>query len=215
MLNQKKLLILQLLLLILFSCVSTSKATIEFGNFESGVYRNNFFNLTVKIPDSWYVVDDKSRIELMKEGIKLIAGDNDSLKAVFNAADLENLNLLTASEYPTGAPVSFNPSFIIMAEKVEHLPGIVKGKDYHFHTKKLIESSAVSVSYSNEIYEVQLCRGHTFDVMELEINIGKIKILQKQYAAIINGYALLFGLTYSNEMELGKLNNIIQTIELD
>jgi hypothetical protein len=51
--------------------------------------------------------------------------------------------------------------------------------------------------------------------MELEINIGKIKILQKQYAAIINGYALLFGLTYSNEMELEKLNNIIQTIELD
>lgn len=213
MLNQKKILIVSTLLLFLFSCNINSQKTIDFGIFESGVYKNKFFDLRVKIPESWHTVDDDSRIELMKKGADLIAGDDENLKAIFNAADLDSINLLIVTEYPLGAPVSYNPSFIIMAEKVVHLPGIVRGKDYHFHTKKLIESSAITVSYPIDIYEDQLGTEYTFDIMELEINIGKIKYFQKHYAIIMKGYALIFALTYSNKEELEKLDNIIETIE--
>lgn len=211
---KKSLMAIALLALVFVGCDNNSKNAIEFGRFESGTYKNDFFNLTVNVPESWSVLDDESRIDLMKKGNKVVAGEDDNLKATLNAADLENLNLLTASEHPAGAPVSFNPTFMIIAEKVKHLPGIVKGRDYHFHTKKIIASSEISVSYPKEIYETQI-GGHTFDTMEMEIHVGNIRILQKQYAAITNGYALLFGLTYSNEMELEKLNKIVRTIELD
>ena len=214
MLNQKKILISTILLLFLFSCNINSKKTIDFGILESGVYENKFFDLVVEIPETWHAVDDESRIELTKKGIDFIAGDDDNLKATFNAADLESINLLFVSEHLLGAPVPTNPSLIIMAEKVEHLPGIVEGKDYHFHTKKLMESSAISVSYPKDIYGDLLGTEYTFDVLELEIKIGKIKYFQKQYAVIMKGYALVIALTYSNKEELEKLDNILKTIEL-
>lgn len=198
---------------LLCSCSDNSKKAIDFGTFESGVYLNRYFNLEVKVPESWHVLDDESRVEMMRKGSKIVAGDNENLNAVLKATDLQNINLLTASEHPIGAPVPFNPTFIIIAEKVKHLPGIVKGRDYHFHTKELMKSSPLKVSYPKEIYEV-LVGELTFDVMEFEINMGQTIITQKQYAAIINDYALLFALTYSNDKDLESLTEIVQGLNL-
>jgi len=194
-------------------CHKTSKV-IDFGSFKNGTYTNDFFNLTVYIPESWYVLDDESRIEFMRQGNKLIAGKDENLNAVLEAVELQNLNLLTASEYPPGAPVSSNSNLVLMAEKVKHLPGIVRGRDYHFHTKKLLQSSAVQMEYPNEIYE-QIIDGVAFDVLDIEIKIGNQMIRQKQYVTIMNGYALAFGMTYLDAEGLKKLEDIIHRVDFN
>lgn len=209
----KQFLMMTFISLLLISCGQKPEKAIDFGSFQSGVYKNDYFNLEVAIPEAWNVLDDASRIELMKKSGRIVAGDNDNLNAVIEASDLQNMNLLTASKHPMGSPVPFNPSFVIVAEKVNHLPGIARGSDYHFHTKKLMESGAIKVSYPKEIY-AQKIGEYTFDVMEMQIDMGSIKIMQKQYAAIIHDYALLFGITYSNAEELESLNQIVGAIAL-
>ncbi len=197
-----------------FGCSNNSEKAIDFGKFEESIYSNDFFNLNVSIPESWFVMDDESRIAMMQRSQKLVAGDNKNLNALINAADLQNLNLMTASENPPGTPVSSNPSFIIIAESIKHAPGIKRGSDYHFHTKKLMESSQVSVSFPEEIYETTI-GNKTFDTMVIEIEMGGVKNFQKQYATIVNEYALLFAITYQDDAGLSKLEQILQTIKIN
>lgn len=195
-----------------FIITCSEKKAIDFGEFKAGVYTNSFFKLALTIPDSWHVLDLESRMELMKQGGEIVAGDNQALKAALDAAELKSLNLLTAYEYPPGSAVSSNPGIMLIAEKIKHLPGIKRGSDYHFQSKKMLNLSHMQVSYPQEIYETIIDRV-SFDVMEAEITLGPGAVIrQRQYATIMNGYALLVALTYQDENSLGQLEEIVGTL---
>ena len=53
----------------------------------------------------------------------------------------------------------------------------------------------------------------SFDVLEIQIIMGKNTIRQKHYATIMNGYVVLFGLTYTDDVGLEKLDKIINAID--
>lgn len=200
----------------LFSSVSviscSDKKAIDFGTFEAGSYTNTFFNLMLSIPESWHVLDLETRLEIMKRGGEIVAGENKSLKAAIKAADLQSINLLTAYEHPPGAAVATNPGIMLIAEKVTHAPGIKRGSDFHYHAKKLMKLSRMKVSYPKEIYEKTI-DGVSFDIMETEITMGPgVVIRQKQYATIMKGYALLMALTYQDEVGLNQLEQIVDTL---
>ncbi len=195
---------------LIVSC--SDKKALDFGKFEAGVYTNSFFNIRLNLPDSWHVLDLEARMEIMKRGGEIVAGDNKNLKAAIDAADLKSLNLLTAYESPLGSAVSTNPGIMLIAEKVNHAPGVKRGSDYHFQSKKLMKLSRMNISYPQEIYEM-IIDGVSFDVMESEITMGPgVVIRQRQYATIMNGYALLVALTYQDEYGLGQLEAIVETI---
>ncbi len=52
------------------------------------------------------------------------------------------------------------------------------------------------------------------DVIEIQIDMGNIKIMQKQYATIMKEYALVFAFIYQNDEGLYQLEEILQTISL-
>ena len=195
-----------------FIITCRDKKTIDLGEFEAGVYTNSFFDIALRLPESWHVLDLESRTEIMRRGGKIISGDNKKLKATMDTADQKSLNLLTAYESPPGAAVSSNPGIMLIAEKVNHAPGIKRGSDYYFHAKKLMNLSRIKVSYPKEIYEMNI-DGVTFDVMETEITMGSgVVIRQRQYATIIDEYALLVALIYQDKNGLGRLEEIVETI---
>jgi hypothetical protein len=198
-----------------FIITCSDKKIIDFGEFEAGVYTNSFFDLMLSLPDSWHVLDLESRMEIMKRGGKIVAGNNKSLKAAIDIADQKSLNLLTAYESPPGSAVSTNPGIMLIAEKVNHAPGIKRGSDYYFQAKKLMKLSNIKVSYPKEIYEL-IIDGVSFDVMETEITMGPgVVIRQRQYATIMNKYALLVALTYQDENGLDQLEQIVKTIKFN
>ena len=193
----------------------SDKKAVDFGTFEAGNYTNTFFDLMLSIPESWHVLDLESRLEIMKRGGEIVAGENKSLKAAIKAADLQSINLLTAYEHPPGAAVTTNPGIMLIAEKVTHAPGIKRGSDYHYHAKKLMKFSRMKVSYPKEIYEKTI-DGVTFDIMETEITMGPgVFIRQRQYAAIVKGYALMMALTYQDDSGLNQLEKIVETLTFE
>ena len=193
----------------------SDKKAIDFGTFEAGNYTNTFFDLMLSIPESWHVLDLESRLEIMKRGGEIVAGENKSLKAAIKAADQQSINLLTAYEHPPGAAVTTNPGIMLIAEKVTHAPGIKRGSDYHYHAKKLMKFSRMKVSYPKEIYEKTI-DGVTFDIMETEITMGPgVVIRQRQYAAIVKGYALMMALTYQDDSGLNQLEKIVETLTFE
>ncbi|HWQ91503.1 MAG TPA: hypothetical protein VN673_07510 [Clostridia bacterium] len=108
------------------------------------------------------------RQRVVATGLKRFAGDDKNLKAAFKASEQQTVYLLMAFQHPVGSPVAYNPSIMCLAERVRDLPGIVRGKDYHFHTKKLMESGQMHFAFSKDISSVKL-HGIDFDVMDASI----------------------------------------------
>jgi hypothetical protein len=197
---------------LLFGCQKKARDEIDFGNFSNSVYKNNYFGMTVAIPSDWSIQDQEAQRRLMKAGSAAVAGDDRNMKALLRASELQTVNLFAAFKHPLGTPVDYNPAVMSMAEMVRQMPGIKRGKDYHFQVRKLLESSQVKVSFPKEIYTEQL-GGINFDVMDTEIKVRGVTVKQKYYATIKKGYALCFITAFTTDDEEASLHKILETVK--
>ncbi len=202
-------------LLWLTGCQETQEASkeIDFGTIKNSVYRNEYFGMTLTVPDNWYVMDEEGRKQVMEVGAEMVAGDDETLKSAIKASELTTVNLLSIMEHPPGTPVPFNPNLGCLAERVRDTPGIKTGDDYFFHVKRLLESSQIAVTFSDSVTEV--VGGREFRVMPLEMSAMGQTVHQKFYACIDKGYALVFVASYSTDEELAKLQKVFDTVKFN
>ena len=192
-------------------CQEKASEEVDQGAFSGSVYRNNYFGLTITIPSDWSIQDSKSMQDIKNLGKNVLDKDDKNLKAVMEASEFQTVSLFAVFRYPVGTPVPFNPNLMCMAERVRHMPGIKRGKDYHFHTRKLLESSHMSVNFPKEIYTETL-GGVEFDVLYSETSLGTMLVKQKQYGAVIKGYVLLIVTTFADENQEATLDEILKTL---
>jgi len=166
--------------------------------------------LTIAIPSDWNIQDSQAMQNLRDRGKKALDKDDKNLKAVIEASDFQTVSLFSVFRHPLGSPVPFNPNLMCMAERVRHMPGIKRGKDYHFHTRKLLESS-LSVKFPKEIYTETL-GGVEFDVLYSETTFDTILVKQKQYGTIMKGYALIIITTFADDAQEATLDEILKTL---
>jgi hypothetical protein len=185
---------------LLIGCGKKTGNELDFGAFNNSVYTNNYFGLTVAIPAGWSIQDQEAQRRIMALGGNMVAGEDKNMKALMKASELQTVNLFAAFKYPLGTPVTFNPSILALAEKVSQMPGIKRGKDYLFFTKKTLESGKMQISYPKEIYTERL-GGVDFDVMDVELSLCGTMVKEKYYVAIMKSYALSFIVTFTNNEE--------------
>jgi hypothetical protein len=171
--------ILVALSLLVFSIsLNANEPAIDFGNVEGSVYSHSYFELKITIPETWQVQDQDARERIMQSGEQVVSGSNQNLKVLIDASKLNTLNLVTIFRHPLAAAVDFNPSFMCVAEKVSHLPGIQRGSDYLFHTRKFLESAQLNYKFPGTNSE-QTISGVSFDVMNAELEIQSVLIKQQ------------------------------------
>ncbi len=193
-----------LLAVILGGCGKKASDEIDFGTVEDSIYQNQYFGLSLEVPSGWTVQDQEAQKRIMELGGDIVAGEDKNLSAVIKASKLQTVNLLSVAKHPIGAPVDYNPSMMCIAEKVSHAAGIKRGSDYHFHSKKLLQSGQLKVSFPEGIYPEQI-DGIGFDVMTVQISFGGVTVMQKQYVTIMKGYALLMVISYVTPEEEAEL----------
>lgn len=184
---------------------------ISYGTIVDGVYSNEYFDMSIKVPENWIVQNQASQKELMEVGSNLIAGDDANLKVIMKEAEKQTVNMFSFFKFEQGAPVGFNPSVISVAERVTNMPGIKKGSDYLFHVKKLLESGQMNHKFPEEIYSVELS-GKPFDVMTMQLDVNGFIVNQKYYAARINDYVLSLIISYSSEAEMDELKEALNQV---
>jgi len=199
--------------LLLTGCDTKPANGIGFGTIEQGVYTNDYFNMSIKVPENWTVRSQAAQQELMDKGTSLISGEDDNLKNVLKESQKQSVNLFSFIKYEQGTPVPFNPSINAIAERVSRMPGIKRGSDYHFHAKKLLESGQMNYEFPRDIYTKDIS-GISFDVMSAQITVNNITIYQEYYAARVNDYVLLFVLSYSSDSEIDELKSILNDLRL-
>ncbi len=184
------------------------------GSLYEGTYINDYFGFTLIVPDSWYALDKEGMHEVTQQGTRMVTGNNRNLKAAVKAGEKNSFNLLMAYQYPPGTSVTFNPSIGCVAEKVSHLPGIKRGRDYLQNIKKFMAMSRVKMDFSEDIEAVNL-GGVEFDFLYGEANMGLLTVSQEYYASVRKGYALSFVISYVNDHQYSRLQESIDSIRFE
>jgi len=206
-----------LLCLTLMACGSDTKEPekkIGYGEMSDGLYLNDYFNMSIKVPEGWAIQSQAEQERLMEIGGNLVSGDDENMKAAMKESIKDSVNLFSFFRYEQGAPVDFNSSIISVAERVAHMPGITKGADYHFHVKNLLQSGQIKYEFPNEMYTEELS-GKSFDIMPMQVSINGLTVYQDYYAARVNDYALVLILSYSSDAEKEELLEVLNTVKFD
>jgi hypothetical protein len=198
---------------LVWGCSKNASEEVDFGTIENSVYKNKYFGLTISIPAEWSIQDQESLQRIMKTGTEVVAGEDKNLKAVIKAAELQTVNLFFAFKHPLGTPVAFNPSIACVAERISQMPGIKRGKDYHFHARKLFESSQMDVSFPRDISTDKL-GDVDFDIMYVQMELPGNTVQQEYYATVMKGYALTFVVSFTNEEDKAVLGEVLNSIVL-
>lgn len=179
------------------------------GAVEGSTYANRFFGFRLTFPASWTVQSRQAMNMMSATGKQMAASGDKGVEAAIDAASQNSFYLLSLSKHPLGSPVDFNPMFMSIAERVSHLPGVRRGSDYFFGVRRLYGMSQVQHQFGQT--STDNVGGVEFDVMPATITYGPVKVKQKFYAAVRDGFILGFILSYNSDAEGRELDAMLRT----
>ncbi len=202
-----------LLIIILSNSIANSQSdNFDYGRVENGVYQNAYFGFTIQLPVDWVVQSREQTENLASTGKKLVAGDDENLKAVMKASEVNIANLLAVFQYELGSPVEYNPNVMIVAENIKNVPGIKKGSDYLFQARRLLQQGQFKYDYLSETFDNEKINGTEFYKMDAHLNYAGLEIKQMYYSTVLKGFSFNVIVSYVSDEQkkilLESLNSI-------
>ncbi|WP_317933484.1 hypothetical protein [Halioxenophilus sp. WMMB6] len=177
------------------------------------IYKNDYFQLQIKKPSSWFAQDPADTMKLNRQGAQMIAGDDKAMKNLIAESLNSSLPVLGFFKYPPGAPGKLNPNIISVAENVGLYPGIKTGCDYLEHVRAVFNRADMAVELSDSCMARTIGKAQ-LGYLELRMNLNGVAVLQQLYACIKNQHALSFTLTYFDEVSQQEVDAIFETLYL-
>jgi hypothetical protein len=192
---------------------NTLPENFDYGKIKGNQYRQKYLSLEMTFDTTWAIQSkaDIERIAKLSEAI--ISNDDEELKAILKATDVQIANLFAAFKYEMGTPVDYNPSIMLIAENVKQSPGIKKGSDYLFHAQKLLRRTSLDYEIDETIYQ-RMIDGKSFDGMKTYLNSGEITLTQEYFTFIKRDFCILFILSYVEEAEKEELYSFLDNTKL-
>jgi len=187
-------------------------ADFDYGRVQDNKYVNSFFDFEMKVPADWVVQTQEQMENITKVGKEIAAGDDQRMKAILKASDVNTANLLGVYQYEYGAAVDFNPNIMLIAENISHAPGIKTGGDYLFQSRRLLMQSQFRYDHLDEKFEREQINGTDFYKMNASINHMGIEVRQTYYSAIVKGFSFNVIISYANDDQRKSLINLINSM---
>lgn len=203
----KYLYILIFLSVTFFSCnqKESKQDKFDYGTIKDGVYRNDFFNFSMKLPTNWVTLTEQQNQNLMNAG---------TIKNT-DPSKITTVILMTASQFEIGKSDSvFNANMLILAENIKGNARIRTASDYLMLTRQALEKEPVKREYPEQMIGNQIINGTEFSTMRVVTTDNNKAYSQNYYTSIIDDFAVTAILTYSNEEERILLENSLGTFQL-
>lgn len=178
------------------------------GKVTEGVYRNEFFGFTYKLPPDWTIHGEETEKVLMESGKQLIAGDDEAKKKLMDLASQRTFHLLTAFEFPLGTPGKPNRSIQLIAENISFAPGIRTGKDYLLNLRETMAQGQLQTEYQSEPTE-ETISGVSFYRQALTIQISSVTVYEIVYCTILKEYAITYILVARSKQGAEEVANTV------
>ena len=184
------------------------------GQVVDGVYVNEYFGLTLPIPDDWFVASKDSEEHVREVGERALVGDDAVLRAAVEASQQTTFQLLTLSESEIGAAVEFNPNLVLMAERVSHVPGIKSGADLLFHTTKVLLASQLDYEVTKSPYSTQL-GDRKWDRADFIFSVAQMTIRQGFISTKHHDFVVTMILSATTSEQMAALERVASLIVLE
>ncbi len=205
-----------LLVVLALSCNTNDKPKgFDYGKVADNVYTNSFFGFELKLPVDWVVQTKEQTDNLMKRGEKLVAGDDENMKAIIKASEINYASLVAVFKYEVGAAVDYNPSLMLIAENLKNTPGIKNGSDYLFQARKLMKQSQIQYDFIDEEFEKEIINDHDFYLMHTSIDYMGVSIKQIYFSTVKNGFCLSTIISYTDEEQKMELLKTVNSMKFD
>lgn len=199
--------------LLIFSPANAGKP--DLGTLKGGVYKNNYFRMTLSIPRDWNPQDDETRMRIMATGSRVLAGDNQALRAKLENSRLRTINLFAIFRHPLGSAVRFNHNIAAVAENLGGAPHNLTGGDYLKQTKRLLLKGRLNYSFpDNQVRTINI-GGRTFYTMHSKLRIRDLVVYQDYYATIMKGYAIGIVISYIDNQQKQAVLDIVSRIRFN
>jgi len=199
-------------IILLLCFYANAQSDVEQGVVHDGEYTNPALSFSFKFPKDWVVHGEATNERIRELGKEKIA-ESGASKASTEVALKNTYQLLTIFHYALGTPgVSFNPSILVIAERVDHAPGIKNGKDYLLNVRALLTRTPGYQVLQKEPMEYHFGETQFFrDNYAVEVN--GVRIVQAHFAIIKNGYALVFIFVGEDEKSVDEMTKAMETFD--
>ena len=201
-------------LLLLLSFASCSNDNIQenfdYGNVINNKYQNLFFDFEMDIPDNWNAVVQNQEDDQLEQD-----QENDKSEEIVRVTEIDLANLIMIFKYKDGSDVEFNPSIIVVAERINNPSTVQTEADYLKASADYLKKSKTHYDHIDDSFEKIEINGSTFSIMNVFSNAPTLKIEQNHYTLIKNGFALTFILNSSNNEQKTELEKIIQSVNFE
>ncbi|WP_162497573.1 hypothetical protein [Aureibaculum marinum] len=208
----KHILFIAICTLSLISCGREIPTDFDYGKVEKNTYTNDFFGLTMKIPEGWHVQNQETQKILQNEGANAVGGEK--LAKAIKATEITSANLLMASQFDLETynnPEVMNSNFSLVAENLGiSAVTINDGNAYLEASKKQFKNNNIPIEIKGDTKTMDV-DGKTFHYFDGILTMQGQKIKQRYMATINNGFSLLYVATYGSEDQLEKLMEILNT----
>lgn len=197
-------LVLTTLLLLCFSTQAQTQSPDD-AFIRDGVYYNRFFGFSFTYPKDWIIPD-----EALNERLKESANEEAARKG--NLAQMKDAYLLlTVSRHPLGTPgIALNPSILVAAEKISHVPGNPNAKDFLLGYRQIKVKQGIP-SILSEPVEFRRA-GLQFFRDDYQGAIRGVSISQSTFVLIKKGYALVITFTGQDRKSVEEMAKSMETI---
>ena len=184
---------------------------IGLGRLTAHTYTHDYFNLSVTIPDEWYIQNRRESDRLMQAGVAAFRPDD---QPAVQMSQQYTLNLLSAFRHPPGTPDVSNHSLMLMAEDVSILPGLKHGQDFLYTTRQSM-AKITTIKFECGPIETGFKIG-SLPAARMQVVIFDTsgqEVYQDYYAARRGDYFLAVVLSYSDDDELDSLLEIMESLK--
>ncbi|MBR9922353.1 MAG: hypothetical protein GYB31_16065 [Bacteroidetes bacterium] len=207
--------LLYLLPLFLISCNSPGlPENFDYGATENGQYQNDYFGFSIDVPEEWHIPEQEVIDQLTESGTDLIAGENEDLKKIMKASEINSATLLTVFQEEIGTVMEFNPSYMIVVENIRAFPAIQTAEDYQIATRENLEKAAgVDYQFPTATKETRTIGGKEIRIMDTFMEYAGSEIHQVYYTWIDNGFALNCIISYTSADQKLALEEVLQSLK--
>jgi len=177
---------------------------------KDGTYINPRFGFSFNYPKEWVVHGEATNERIRELGKEKIA-ESGALSQANAEVSLKNTyHLLTVFRHAVGTPgVSFNPAILVIAEKIDHAPGITSGKDYLLNLRTILLKTEVQALLKEPV-EYRIAGSEFFrDSFAMEAN--GVRAVQTYFSRIEKGYALVFIFIGEDEKSVDEMAKAMET----
>lgn len=189
--------------------VTVDSKSLDRGQLDGVNYSNNFFGLSLSVPQTWVVVSAQRSETIATESSKLITGDQKK-KEEIDGSIQRSVVLLSLTKLVSGEPN--NASFMLIAERIP-LPSIKTGVDVIEAMEYAFKGTNVNLEFQGQS-QTERIGGADFGVATAKNSSPNGTFMQKIYVTTKNDYALELFYTYQNDTDLAALNSIIGTVKI-